>query len=82
MTPKKLLINKSRELNHVNTCSDKGSSVANMSQVISIAMCMIEIRMGRNSGVVLDIGNLHNKLIALAFQRDDNNEHSLCCLLH
>ena len=27
MTPKKLLINKSRELNRVNTCNDKGSSV-------------------------------------------------------
>ena len=27
MVPKKLLMNKSRELNRVNSCNDKGSSV-------------------------------------------------------
>ena len=36
MAPKKLLMNISRELNHVNTCNDTEGIVGNMLQVVSM----------------------------------------------
>ena len=65
-------MNKSRELNYVNTCNDKELSITSRRWYVLVT----EIRTGQKywSGAQHWPSNsLHNKPVAFAFRQDDNS---------